>query len=60
MNIISAFGFPLVNCNGVMNWMGLPISVNDYFLAVSVVDSSGVNSGPSSPFFVNVSVWSLT
>jgi hypothetical protein len=59
MNIISAFGFPLVNCNSVMNWMGLSISVNDYFLAASVVYSYGVNNGPSSPFFVNVSVWFL-
>jgi hypothetical protein len=41
MNITSAFGFPLVNCNGVMNWMGLPISVDE--------------SGPSSPSFISVS-----
>jgi hypothetical protein len=59
MNITSAFGFPLVNFNDVMNWMGLPILVNDNFQAASIVDSYGVNSGPSSPFFVNVSVWSL-
>jgi hypothetical protein len=59
MNIISAFGFPLVNCNSAMKWMGMLISVNDYFLAASIVDSSGVNCGPSSPFFVNVSVYSL-
>jgi hypothetical protein len=59
MNITFTFGFPLVNCNYVVKWMGLPILVNDSFMAAYVVDSSSVNSGPSSPFFVNVSVWSL-
>jgi hypothetical protein len=54
MNTTSAFGFPLVNCNGVMNWMGLSISVDDYFPAVFVVDLSGVNIGSSSPSFVSV------
>jgi hypothetical protein len=55
MNTTSSFGFPLVNCNGVMNWTGLSISVDDYFLTTFVVDLSGVNSGPSSPSFVSVS-----
>jgi hypothetical protein len=51
MNTTSAFGFPLVNCNGVMNWMGLSISVDDCFPTAFVVDLSGVNNGPSSPSF---------
>jgi hypothetical protein len=55
MNISSAFGFPLVNCNGVMNWIGLAISVDDCFPAAFVVDLSGEISGPSSPSFVSVS-----
>jgi hypothetical protein len=40
MNITSAFGFPLVNCDGVMNWMGLSISVDDCFPVAFVVDLS--------------------
>jgi hypothetical protein len=37
MNITSAFGFPLVNCNGVVNWMGFSISMDGFFLAVSMI-----------------------
>jgi hypothetical protein len=49
MNTTSTFGFPLVNCNGVMKWTGLPILVDDCFLVSFVVDLSGVNNGLSSP-----------
>jgi hypothetical protein len=55
MNIVSILGFPLVNCNGVTTSMGLPISVDNFFLASLVVDFSGEDGGLSSPFFVIVS-----
>jgi hypothetical protein len=55
MNISSAFGFPQVNCSGVMNWIGLPILVDDCFPTAFVVDLSGEINGPSSPSFVSVS-----
>jgi hypothetical protein len=54
MNTTYSFGLSLVNCNGVMNRMGLSISVDNCFLTAFVVDLSGVNNGPSAPSFVSV------
>jgi hypothetical protein len=54
MNIASALGFPLVNCNGVKDSMGLPFFVDNCFLVPSIVNLSGEDSGLSSPFFFNV------
>jgi hypothetical protein len=49
MNITSALGFPLVNCNGVIASMGLSIFVDHFFPVPSVFDLSGEDSGLSSP-----------
>jgi hypothetical protein len=54
MNITSTLGFPLVNYNGVIASMGLPISVDNYFPSPSIVDLSGQDNGLSSPCFLNV------
>jgi hypothetical protein len=37
---------------GVIDWMGLPTSVDVCCPTVSVVDLPGVNGGCSSPFFI--------
>jgi hypothetical protein len=55
MNITSACAFPLVNCNGVTNWMGLPISMDDCFSTAFLVDLTSVDNDLSSPLFFNIS-----
>jgi hypothetical protein len=55
MNITFALGFPMVNCNGVIASMGLPIFLDSCFLAPSITDLSCEDSALSSPFFFNVS-----
>jgi hypothetical protein len=56
MNTNSALVFPLLNYKGVIDWTGLPISVDGCSLAMSVDDFPGVESGFSSPFFIKAPV----
>jgi hypothetical protein len=56
MNTTYALGFPLLNCKGVTDWIGLPISVDGFLLALLVVGLPGVENGFSSPFFIKASV----
>jgi hypothetical protein len=55
MSITSALGFPMVNCNGVIDSMGLSIYVDNYFSYPYIVDLSCEDNGLSSPLFFNVS-----
>jgi hypothetical protein len=49
MNIASALGFPLVNYNGVIASMVMPISVDHCFSDPSIVDLSSEDHGLSFP-----------
>jgi hypothetical protein len=52
MNTTSTLRFPLLKCKGVIDWIGLPISVDDYFPVVSIADFLVVDNGFYSPFFI--------
>jgi hypothetical protein len=56
MNTTSAIRIPLLNYRGVTDWIGLPIFVDVYFLAVSVTGLPDVDYGFSSAFSIKVSV----
>ena len=55
LNIISTSVFPFVNCKGVTDAMGLPISLNDYVMVACVPRSLDVSNGVSPTSFEGIS-----
>jgi hypothetical protein len=56
LNIVPASGFPLVDCKGVTNGMGLSISMDVCFMVASVTGSFDVDKGVSPTPFEGISV----
>jgi hypothetical protein len=56
LNIIPALGFPFVDCKGVTDGMGLPISLDACVMIASMTGSFDGNKGVSPTPFEGVSV----
>jgi hypothetical protein len=56
LNIVPSSGFPLVDCKGVMDRMGLSIYLDVCFMAASVNGSFDVGNGVSPTPFEGISI----